>query len=217
MVRLFVAMTLVLATTASAQNAAPPPVAPKVTTTPVYATVRVVLTTKLGAITLELEKERAPITSGNFLRYVDQRRFDGISFYRRSLVPGDPTKGFIQGGTNDPKRLLPPIAHEPTSKTGLKHVVGAVSVPRWAPGTAQGDFTILLVDAPEMDANPAASGDNLGYAVFGRVVEGLDVVRKIHAAPTSPIKGQGAMKGEMLAPPITIITARRGGTKPKGG
>jgi peptidyl-prolyl cis-trans isomerase A (cyclophilin A) len=181
----------------------PPPAAPK------YAVVRVVLTTSLGAITVELEKQRAPLTTANFLRYVDQKRFDGVTFYRRSRAPGTTDKGFIQGGTLDPKRLLPPVAHEPTSKTGLSHVDGALSMPRFKPGTARGDFTILLGDAPSMDAQPGGPGDTLGYAVFGHVVGGMDVVRRIHAAPTSPTKGSGIMRGELLSPEIKIITARR--------
>jgi peptidyl-prolyl cis-trans isomerase A (cyclophilin A) len=201
-----------IATSALAQNAASSP--PAATVSPAiapkqYATVRVVLTTSLGPITLLLEKERAPITAANFLRYVDQKRYDGISFYRRSHAPGDLSVGFIQGGTTDPKRVLPPIAHEPTTKTGLSHSDGALSAPRFAPGTARGDFTIIVGSAPWMDANPTAPGDNLGFAVFGRVVEGMDVVRGILAAPTSPTKGVGAMKGEMLDPAIRIVSARR--------
>jgi peptidyl-prolyl cis-trans isomerase A (cyclophilin A) len=196
---------------ASAQTAAPPPAPAIATPAPpkTYATVRVVLTTSLGPITVALEKERAPITSANFLRYVDQKRFDGISFFRRSQAPGEPTKGFVQAGTTDPKRVLPPIAHEPTSKTGLSHSDGALSAPRFAPGTARGDFTIILGGAPWMDADSKAPGDNLGFAVFGRVVEGMDVVAKILAAPTSTTKGDGVFKGEILAPPVRIISARR--------
>ena len=185
-----------------------PPVVPLAPKT--YATVRVTLTTSLGPITVELEKERAPITAANFLRYVDQKRYDGVTFYRRSHAPGDLSVGFIQGGTGgDPKRALPPIAHEPTSKTGLSHGDGALSAPRFAPGTARGDFTIIVGGAPWMNANPSAPGDNLGFAVFGRVVEGMDVVRAIIAAPTSPTKGVGPMKGEMLEPAVRILSARR--------
>ena len=187
----------------------PAPVVAPVAAPKQYATVRVTLTTSLGPITMLLEKERAPITAANFLRYVDQKRYDGITFYRRSHAPGDLSVGFIQGGTTDPKRVLPPIAHEPTTKTGLSHNDGALSAPRFAPGTARGDFTIIVGGAPWMDANPSASGDNLGFAVFGRVVEGMDVVRAILAAPTSPTKGIGAMKGEMLDPAVRIVSARR--------
>jgi peptidyl-prolyl cis-trans isomerase A (cyclophilin A) len=210
--RLIAALALILSATSAAAQTPIVPAPPTTATAPaprVYATVRVILTTPLGPITLELEKERAPITSANFLRYVDQKRFDGIAFYRRSQAPGEPTKGFIQGGTTDPKRVLPPIAHESTTKTGLSHVQWAISVPRWAPGSARGDFTILLSDAKWMDADPKAPGDNLGYAVFGRVVDGFDTVRKILAAPVSATKGLGAMKGEMLEPQVKITTARR--------
>lgn len=200
----FVGIATAQTPTPQPQPTAPAPMSPKT-----YATVGVVLTTNLGPITLALEKERAPITSANFLRYVDQKRFDGISFFRRSQAPGEPTKGFVQAGTTDPKRVLPPIAHEPTSKTGLTHSDGALSAPRFAPGTARGDFTIIVGGAPWMDADPKASGDNLGFAVFGRVVEGMDVVAKILAAPTSTTKGDGVFKGEILEPPVRIISARR--------
>ncbi len=209
---LFLAAALVCcAGIASAQMPAPPPqpTVPAPIPPKTYATVRVVLTTSLGPITILLEKERAPITSANFLRYVDQKRFDGISFFRRSQAPGEPTKGFVQAGTTDPKRVLPPIAHEPTSKTGLTHSDGALSAPRFAPGTARGDFTIILGGAPWMDADPKAAGDNLGFAVFGRVVEGMDVVAKILAAPASTSKGDGVFKGEILEPPVRIVSARR--------
>jgi peptidyl-prolyl cis-trans isomerase A (cyclophilin A) len=206
----FAAMLLSLAGIASAQTPLPPvPVATPAPAPKTYATVRVVLTTSLGPITVALEKERAPITSANFLRYVDQKRFDGISFFRRSQAPGEPAKGFVQAGTTDPKRVLPAIAHEPTTKTGLTHSDGALSAPRFAPGTARGDFTIIVGGAPWMDADPKASGDNLGFAVFGRVVEGMEVVAKILAAPTSTTKGDGVFKGEILEPPVRILTARR--------
>jgi peptidyl-prolyl cis-trans isomerase A (cyclophilin A) len=172
------------------------------------ATVRVTLQTGEGPIVLELEKERAPITTANFLRYVDQKRLDGTSFYRATKVADG--YGLIQGGLrNDPKRLLPPIAHEPTSTTGLSHVDGAISMARAAPGSATADFFITIGAIPSMDANPAQPGDNLGFAAFGHVVEGMDVVRRILDAPTSPTEGEGAMKGQMLATPVRILGARR--------
>ena len=159
---------------------------------------------------VELEKERAPITTANFLRYVDQKRFDGISFYRAVRLEGAPEMGMIQAGIrNDPKRLLPQIAHEPTTKTGLSHVDGAISMARFTPGTAQSDFFITVGALTPLDANPKQPGDNQGFAVFGRVVEGMDVVRRILAAPTSPTAGEGAMKGQMISAPVRILTARR--------
>lgn len=173
----------------------------------------VVLETALGDITLAIETERAPITAENFLRYVDERRFDGTVFYRAMrLTWGEQPNGLIQGGTqNDPKRILPPIAHETTAQTGLSHTAGAVSMARYAPGTATGDFSIMVSDQPALDADPKGDTDDAraGFAVFGHVVSGMDVVRKIFAEPTDPEKGDGWMKGQILAQPVTIIHARR--------
>jgi peptidyl-prolyl cis-trans isomerase A (cyclophilin A) len=169
--------------------------------------VRVAITTSMGVITLDLEAEKAPITVANFLRYVDQKRFDGTVFYRALPFFGG---GLIQGGTqNDPKRILKPIAHEPTSLTGLHHDAGAISMARFAPGTATGDFSILVSEMRGLDADPTNKDDPLGYAVFGKVVEGLDVARKIHGSPVSPTKGVGFLKGQMLAAPVRIISVRR--------
>lgn len=174
------------------------------------ATVKVVLNTSAGPITLELEKQRAPITTANFLKYVDQKRYDGTTFYRALKFPGDTPLGLVQGGARGAaKRLLPPIAHEPTTKTGLTHDNGAISMARLAPGSATGDFFIILGNLPALDANPDATGDKDGYAVFGHVVEGLDNVVKVLNAPTSATAGEGAMKGQMIEAPIVITSARR--------
>jgi peptidyl-prolyl cis-trans isomerase A (cyclophilin A) len=185
---------------------APPPPPPP----PKPATVKVVLDTSAGPITLELEKQRAPITTANFLKYVDQKRLDGTSFYRALKFPGDAPVGLVQGGVRGAaKRLLPPIAHESTTKTGLTHDNGAISMARLAPGTATSDFFIILGNLPALDANPDATGDKDGYAVFGHVVEGMDNVIKVLNAPTSATAGEGAMKGQMIEVPIVITTARR--------
>ena len=174
------------------------------------APVRVKLETGDGPIILELYPDKAPITAGNFLRYVDGKRFDGATFYRASKVPNAPEFGLIQGGVqNDPARVLKPIAHEPTTKTGLSHTDGAISMGRTDPGTATSDFFIVLGDMTYMDADPKQPGDNLGFAAFGKVVEGMDTARKILAEPTSQTAGVGVMKGEMLAKPVKIISARR--------
>jgi len=222
MIRLGLALSALLMLAASplrAQQPVPvPPAAPgpggeTPAPPPRPATVKVSLLTSEGPILLELEKERAPITTKNFLRYVDAKRFDNTSFYRavgQVGVPNAVDYGLVQGGVKyDPKKLFPPIAHEPTSKTGLSHSDGAISMARNAPGTAAGDWFIVVGPMTSMDANPAAAGDNQGYAVFGHVIEGMEVVRKIIAAPRSPTLGEGVMKGQMLAPAIKIITARR--------
>ena len=196
-------LAFALAAPAAAQEAAPAP-AP--------ATVKVTLTTSEGPIVLELEKERAPVTTANFLRYVDQKRLDGAAIYRAAKAPNAPEYGLIQFGTrNEPKRTLPPIAHEPTTKTGLSHKTGTISLARGAPGTGAGDFFIMVGDTPSLDADPAQPGDNQGFAAFGRVVEGMDLVKKILAAPTDPNKGEGVMKGQYLAAPVVIQSARRSG------
>ncbi len=170
---------------------------------PAEALPQVALQTSLGTIVIELDTARAPVTAANFLAYVDQGRFESTTFYR--AMQGYGGSGLIQGGTNqDRERTLPPIPHEPTTQTGLSHTEGAVSMPRFAPGTAAGDFTIMVGDMTYLDARPAADGDNLGYAVFGRVVQGMEVVRAILAAPVSATEGEGVMLGQMLEPRIEI-------------
>lgn len=169
--------------------------------------VRVALDTAKGRVVIAVHAVKAPITAGNFLKYVDQKRFDGTAFYRGV---GAPDYGFVQAGTqNDPKRILPPIKHEPTTMTGLTHDDGALSMARYAPGSATGDFFIVLGKMPAMDAHPEVAGDNQGFAVFAHVVEGMDVVKAILADPKSPTKGEGVMKGQMLETPVKITTARR--------
>jgi peptidyl-prolyl cis-trans isomerase A (cyclophilin A) len=178
--------------------------------TPIPATAEVVLKTSLGDIVLAVETERAPITAANFLRYVDQRRLDGSEFYRSMAAGDDGQYGLIQGGLRgNPKRVLKPIAHEPTAVTGLSHVSGAISMARADPGTATADFFIVIGDLVSLDAQP--NGGDPGYAVFGHVVDGMDVVHLIFGQPRSPTAGQGVMQGQMLAVPVKILTARRVG------
>ena len=175
--------------------------------------VRVALTTELGKIIVDIDTKRAPITGANFIRYVDQKRLDGVTFYRvMRLDWGTPPNGIIQAGPRgDPKRVLKPIAHEPTTVTGILHKAGTLSMARLAPGTATADFTIMLSDQPYFDADPARedSDSRDGYAAFGQVVEGIDVARKIYDVPLSPTLGEGILKGQMIEKPIRIITARR--------
>ncbi|MGC1269687.1 MAG: peptidylprolyl isomerase [Croceibacterium sp.] len=173
----------------------------------------VVIKTDVGDIVVALETERAPVTANNFLRYVDGKRFDGTVFYRAMRLDwGDQPNGLVQGGVqNNPQRLFPPIAHEPTSQTGVKHTLGAISMARLEPGSATADFSIMLAPQPFLDANPegATEDERLGYAAFGHVVEGMEVVRAIFDAPLDQAKGEGWMKGQMLAKPVRILTVRR--------
>ena len=171
----------------------------------------VALATPLGRIVIALETRRAPITAANFLRYVDRKLYDGAAFYRASKPAGSMMDnfGFVQGGLqNDPKRVLPPIAHESTAVTGLSHTDGTVSMARYAPGTAQAEWIVCLGDQTYLDADPSDPA-RPGFAAFGHVVEGLDLVKQILVMPTDPEKGEGVMKGQFLLSPVPISSIRR--------
>jgi peptidyl-prolyl cis-trans isomerase A (cyclophilin A) len=173
--------------------------------------VPVAIETSLGRIVVGLDKAHAPITTANFLHYVDTHRYDGQVIYRAMHVPdaNGADGGLIQGGvTSDARKLYPPVAHEPTSQTGLKNVAGAISLANAGPGTARSDFFILVSDMPGLDAG-GPGGDPNGFAAFGHVTEGMDVVRKIWSAPVSATKGDGVMKGQMLDPPVKILRVTR--------
>ena len=201
-----------LAQTTSTPVPQPAP-APAAAPTPAPALPRVKIDTTAGSFTVEIEVKKAPITAANFLHYVDQKKLDGITFYRTVKVADK--FGFVQFGTNgDPQRTLPPIKHEPTTITGLKHLNGTLSTARLAPGSARGDFTISVGDQPSFDADPTRPDDathtNLGYAAFGRVVDGMDVVLKIFDAPINPnATVRGSFKGEVPAAPVKVLSARR--------
>jgi peptidyl-prolyl cis-trans isomerase A (cyclophilin A) len=183
---------------ASSANAAAPVPAPDLA--------RVRIETGMGAIIVELDGRHAPITTANFLAYVDQRRFDGTVFYRAARTRGAEGRGFVQGGIRHSyRRMLAPIAHEPTSRTGLHHADGTISMAHTDTSGAMGDFFITVGAMPSMDAH----GREPGFAAFGRVVEGMDVVRRILAAPTVANAGSGAMRGQMLAAPVRISSVRR--------
>ncbi|MBE7220043.1 MAG: peptidylprolyl isomerase [Caulobacteraceae bacterium] len=172
---------------------------------------RVAMLTKYGTIVVELEAQRAPITSRNFLQYVDAQKYDGASFFRVTHPPGAPADGDIVGAPKLGTHPFPPIPHEPTTKTGLHHVAGTISLGRFQPGTATDNFFICVGPEPAFDAHPGAKGDNLGYAAFGQVVSGMAVVRRIHglnAHGKSPYKDQ---QGEWLLHPAIIETMRRVG------
>ncbi len=191
---------IILAALAACLAASPvhaQPVAP-VAQAPKDDLVRVAIETPAGRILVALDRGRAPATVANFLAYIDGKKLDGETFYR-AMPYGN--GGLIQGGiTSDGRKLRKPVAHEPTATTGLRHVAGTISMANAGPGTAQSDFFILTTDIPAFDDS---------FAAFGRVVDGMDVVNAILAAPVSPTKGEGAMKGQMLEPGVKILKAAR--------
>jgi len=172
--------------------------------------VAVAIKTPKGVITIDLYAAKAPVTVKNFLRYVDAKRLDGASFYRASRVPNAPDHGLVEGGLRgDPKKVFKPIAHESTAATGLTHRDGTVSMARRGPGTATADFFVVVGDQPGFDADPMGQGDKDGFAAFGQVTGGMEVVHAIFEQKVSATAGVGAMKGEMLSPPVPILSVRR--------
>lgn len=185
-------------------NLAPTPIVPG------PGDVLVSLETSLGAIVIALKAKQAPLTTANFLRYVDGKLYDGASFWRSAKANSPVDYGLIEGGLqSDPKKVLKPVAHEPTTQTGLRHVDGTVSLARREPGSGDSDFFICVGEAPYLDANPAAEGDNVGFAAFGQVIKGMEVVHKILNLPTPGEATNPVMKGQMLDPVVPIVTARR--------
>jgi peptidyl-prolyl cis-trans isomerase A (cyclophilin A) len=164
--------------------------------------VRVALDTDKGRIVLALDRGRAPITTANFLAYVDKKLFDGETFYR-AFKYGD--GGVVQGGARSAGKQLPTIPHEPTSQTGLSNKAWTIAMANGGAGTAGSDFFIMTTDIPAFDAK----GSDIGFAAFGRVVEGQEVVKAILASPVSPTKGEGSMKGQMLDPVVKMVKAER--------
>jgi peptidyl-prolyl cis-trans isomerase A (cyclophilin A) len=173
---------------------------------PAAAPVNVVLETELGPITIEVEGARAPITTANFLKYVHGGFYDGGRFHR-TVRPNTETRAdvpiqVVQGGIDPAKRAqgFPAIPLERTSATGLKHLDGTISMARDGADSARSDFFICIDDQPSLDFGGPRNADGQGFAAFGRVTAGMDVVRRIQAAPVA-----GATQN--LAPPIRILKA----------
>ncbi len=170
---------------------------------------RVAITTRHGVIVVELEAGKAPLTTANFLRYVDAKKYDGGIFYRAARNRYAPTEGSIVANPAKTAQPWPGIKHESTTKTGLRHRAGTISLGRFAPGSGKGDFFICTAELPYLDAQPGAPGDNLGFAAFGQVVSGMSAVRRIHASPVSKEAPFPEQRGEWLKPPVTITSVRR--------
>lgn len=164
---------------------------------------QVELQTPFGAVRIEVDSARAPRTAANFLRYVDEGRYDSASFYRvrreEAEVLMQQGTAIVQGGLwyGDTTKLLPPVPFESTAQTGLRHTEGVVSMARFGDvNGARGEFFVVIGDQPHLDYR---SADSAGYAVFGRVVEGMDLIRDIQRLP---------LRGELLARPIPFRARR---------
>ena len=161
----------------------------------------VVIQTSMGNITVELEPENAPITTKNFLRYVKDGRYKNGKIHRTVTMDNQPDKKIkievIQGGTNaeQEKHAFPTIKLERTNLTGLKHLDGTISMARDGADTATSDFFICIGDQPELDFGGKRNPDGQGFAAFGRVIKGMEIVRKIQGQPA---------KEQTLTPPIAI-------------
>jgi len=176
------------------------------------ASALVVFETEKGAIEIEVDTERAPRSAANFLKYVDGKFYDGGTINRAvrpdNTVRHDVEIQVIQFQIDRERRReeFPPIPLERTSVTGLKHLDGAVSMARNGPDTATASFSIVIGDQPEMDFGGRRNPDGQGFAVFGRLVRGMDVVKTIQALPTGM---SGPYGRESLDPPIRILKAYR--------
>ncbi|NIA26817.1 MAG: peptidylprolyl isomerase [Desulfobulbaceae bacterium] len=175
-------------------------------------TARVRMTTDLGVVDIEINVAAAPISANNFLRLVDGEHMDGNTFYR-SVSPendnGSPPISVIQGGNGTGDSPFGPIAHESTEDTGLLHLNGAISMARGDVGTASTEFFICIGAQPALDFGALRNPDGQGFAVFGYVIDGMDVVHAIHQQPSDAPVDSPYMAGQILEEPINIISIRR--------
>ncbi len=175
--------------------------------------VRVALETTAGAIEVEVFPERAPLSACDFLAYVDGGLYERAAFYRVVRTDNDrgtPRIEVVQGGLQDETKARPPIAHETTQMTGLTHVDGALSLARGPVGTGSAAaFFIVIGSQPALDFGGARNTDKQGFAVFGRVVRGMDVVRRIHRLRSDAPTGDAYTTGQLLNEPVAITKATR--------
>jgi len=174
--------------------------------------IHLLMKTSLGAIEIAVDVEAAPVTAKNFLRLADNGYLDGGTFYR-AVSPdndkGSPVISVIQGGIFDVEGPFPPIVHETTKDTGLLHTDGVISMARGAVGTATTEFFICVGDQPGLDFGATRNPDKQGFAAFGRVVKGMDVVRAIHEQPSNGPTESDYMRGQIIEEPIGILSVRR--------
>ncbi len=167
----------------------------------------ILIKTELGDIYARLDLKRAPLTSLNFLRYVDSSMFDNACFYRVVRLDNQPRDSIkievIQGGRfENEDNGFPPVTHETTEMTGIRHKDGTISMARNEPGSATSEFFICVGDQPELDFGARRNPDRQGFAAFGKIIKGMNVVRKIHSINPS---------GQYLQKPVLILEIARAG------
>jgi peptidyl-prolyl cis-trans isomerase A (cyclophilin A) len=167
----------------------------------------IIIKTNLGNVEAELYPDKAPKTVAAFLSYIDSGFYKNSSFYRVLFIEAmasDYNTGIIQGGiwqSNNKKAIaLPGIDHEPPKQTGLSHTTGTLSLARSTPGTANSEFFICVGDQTGYDSSKNYNPDGLGFAAFGRVISGMDIVRQIHKQPAN---------GQSFTRPVTILNVER--------
>jgi len=172
----------------------------------------VLMTTSEGEIEIELYLDGAPITAANFLRLVEGGYMNGSTFYRTVTYANDngsPRIEVIQGGPNQGDGPFPPIAHETTEQTGILHTDGAISMSRGGVGTASTEFFICIGDQPGLDYGQPRNADMQGFAAFGKVVRGMDVVRAINNSPTDETSYSEYTRGQQISEPVVIESVVR--------
>ena len=175
-------------------------------------TVRVLMSTSQGEISIDLYLDKAPVTAANFLQLVENGDMDGGSFYRVVSYENDrgsPKIEVIQGGLGDASEGFETIDHETTEQTGILHTDGVISMARGAVGTASTEFFICIGDQPGLDFGKPRNADEQGFAAFGKVVSGMDIVRKIQGLPADGPTESDYTKGQILTQPVSIGRVRR--------
>lgn len=179
----------------------------------VDASPNVILETEMGIIEIETYPEKAPASAGDFLNYVDRGFYNNEGFYRVVRADNDPRQmgmSLIQGGRLDTEPKTPPIAHELTSDTGLRNDSGMVAIARDAPGTGSAAYFFINIGNNNfLDEGGERNPDGAGYAVFGKVVEGMDVVKAIQSGEAGRAVEDEVVKGQYLTRPVLITKAYR--------
>jgi len=173
----------------------------------------VILNTALGDIEIEVYPEKAPLSAADFLNYVDRKFYQDQGFYRVVRADNDPREmgmSLIQGGRLNVESLGAPIAHESTKMTGLRNDAGSISIAREDPGSGSAAFFFINVGNNNfLDHGGERNPDGEGYAVFGKVVNGMDVVKKIQSGDVVSASDDPRTQGQFLAKPVIINKAYR--------